>query len=67
MIEDTIKTQVNSKTFLQELDQEATQLKGKVTLGVSGVSFSRSDLSSVLGPKIQKRDSRRVQIVDKRT
>ncbi|MBI5614642.1 hypothetical protein HY947_07005 [Candidatus Gottesmanbacteria bacterium] len=54
MIDDTVKTQVSAKSFLQELDQEATQLKGKVTLTVSGVSFSRPDLSSLLHDTLDK-------------
>lgn len=54
LIDDTVKIEVSTKTFLQELDQEATQLKGKVTLTVHGVSFSRADLSSILGSKVEQ-------------
>ncbi len=48
MIDQTIKTAVTSKTFTEELDQEATQLHGKVTITISGISYSEQDIKSIL-------------------
>jgi hypothetical protein len=54
LIEDTILTTVTQKTFAQELDQEATQLSGKVTVTVSGVSYSDDDVKTLLKAFIAK-------------
>jgi len=50
LIDQTIKTTVTSKTFREELDQEATELHGKITLTISGISYNESDAKSVLLP-----------------
>ena len=50
LIDQTIKTTVTSKTFREELDQEATELHGKVTLTISGISYNEKDIKSVLVP-----------------
>lgn len=50
LIDQTIKTTVTSKTFREELDQEATELHGKITLTISGISYNESDVKSVLLP-----------------
>ena len=50
LIDSTIKTTVTSKTFREELDQEATELHGKVTITISGVSYNEQDIKSVLVP-----------------
>lgn len=50
LIDATIKTTVTSKTFREELDQETTELHGKVTLTISGVSYNEKDAKSVLIP-----------------
>jgi hypothetical protein len=54
LIEDTIKTTVTEKSFAQELDQEATQLSGKVTVTVSGISYSDDDVKTLLKAFIAK-------------
>ncbi|MDO8451761.1 MAG: hypothetical protein Q7S76_02725 [bacterium] len=48
LIDETIKTAVTKKTFVQELDQEATDLTGAITLSVSGVSYAEADVAGVL-------------------
>jgi len=50
LIDSTIKTTVTSKTFQEELDQEATELHGKVTITISGVSYNEQDIKFVLVP-----------------
>jgi hypothetical protein len=48
LIEDTITTAVTQKSFTQELDQQASQLSGKVTVTVSGISYSDDDIKTLL-------------------
>lgn len=48
LIDSTIKTTVTEKVFSQELDQEATQLDGKLTLSVSGIAYNQSDIRMLL-------------------
>lgn len=48
LIDETIKTTVTEKTFQQELDQEATQLSGKLTITVSGTSYNEDDVKTLL-------------------
>lgn len=48
LIDSTIKTEVAEKVFNAELNQEAKELHGKVTIKVSGISVSDSDIQSVL-------------------
>lgn len=48
LLDQTIKTAVTSKTFTEELDQEAKDLHGKVTLTISGISYNEQDIKSVL-------------------
>lgn len=54
LIGDTIQTAVTQKSFSQELDQEATQLSGKVTVNVSGISYSDDDVKTLLKAFIAK-------------
>lgn len=51
MIEETIKTTVTEKVFDQEIDQEANQLHGKITVTVSGVTYSQNDIHAFLVSK----------------
>lgn len=46
LIDSTIKTSVSEKVFREELDQEAKELHGKVTVAVSGISYSEQDILS---------------------
>lgn len=48
LIDATIKTAVSEKVFSAELNQEAKELQGKVTVTVSGVSIADSDIKAVL-------------------
>jgi hypothetical protein len=55
LIDQTIKTQVSDKTFTEELDQEAKELHGKVTITVSGISVSDEDIKSILLPLVSSK------------
>ncbi len=48
LIDSTIKTTVTEKVFNKELDEEATELQGKLTLSVSGIAYSDSDIHALL-------------------
>lgn len=48
LIDATVKTSVTEKTFTEELDQEATQLHGKLTIAITGISYSEEDITSML-------------------
>ncbi len=54
LISETIKTAVVDKSFAQELDQEAKQLTGKLTISVSGVAYRQDDIVTLLEPVVQK-------------
>lgn len=54
LIDATIKTAVTEKVFAQELDQEATQLSGKLTITVSGISYNEDDIKTLLTAFIAK-------------
>lgn len=47
-IDATMKTSVVDKTFVEELDQESKELHGKLTLTVSGISYSEADVVTVM-------------------
>lgn len=47
LVDATIKTSVTEKVFQQELDQEATQLSGKVTISVNGISYNEGDILEI--------------------
>lgn len=47
LIEQTIKTTVTSKTFTEELDQEAKELHGKATITVTGTSYKEEDIKTL--------------------
>ncbi len=48
MIDETIKTAVKEKKFTQEIDQEAKDLHGSLTVSVSAITYDESDIKSVL-------------------
>jgi hypothetical protein len=48
LVDSTIKTTVTEKVFVQEIDQEAKQLQGKLTLTVSGIAYSEVDVQALL-------------------
>ncbi len=47
LIDATIETVVNEKVFNQELDQESNQLQGKLTITVSGITYSEQDIKTM--------------------
>lgn len=51
LIEGTTKTSVTQKTFDQEIDQEANQLHGKLTVTVSGIAYSQQEIRSLFEKK----------------
>ncbi len=48
LIDETIKTTVTEKTFQQELDQESTQLSGKLTITVAGTTYREDDVKTIM-------------------
>lgn len=48
LVEGTIKTKVTEKAFDKEIDEEAAQLQGKLTITVSGVTVRFNDIHSLL-------------------
>jgi len=55
LIDSTIKTEVSEKIFDSELDQEAKELHGKVTIKVSGISVSDTDIQAVLSSLVEQK------------
>lgn len=53
LLDPTLKTTVTEKVFAQELDQEAKELSGKITVTVSGVSYGENDLAVVFEDSIR--------------
>ncbi|EKD87331.1 MAG: hypothetical protein ACD_36C00135G0001 [uncultured bacterium] len=52
LIDATLKTSVTEKTFTQELDQEAKELAGKITITVSGISYSETDVVALFTDRV---------------
>lgn len=48
LIAETVKTSVDDKTFTEEIDQEASQLHGKLTVSVTGLSYNEEDISTLM-------------------
>ncbi len=53
LIDATVKTDVSEKVFDAELDQEAKELHGKVTVKVSGISISDGDIKAALSKLVE--------------
>ncbi|MBI3343000.1 baseplate J/gp47 family protein [Candidatus Gottesmanbacteria bacterium] len=49
LIDETVKTTVTQKKFDAELDQEAKELHGTITVTISGISYSDEDIASLFG------------------
>lgn len=47
LIDETVKTTVTQKKFDAELDQEAKELHGSITISISGISYSDEDIASL--------------------
>ncbi len=48
IIDATIKTTVTEKVFNQEIDEEAKQLQGKLTVTISGIAYTEADVRALL-------------------
>lgn len=48
LIDSTIKISVTEKKFTEELDQQAKDLHGKITITVSGMSYQERDIAAIL-------------------
>jgi hypothetical protein len=44
LIEQTVKTEIISKSFSKEIDEESESVSGKITLRISGLSYTDSDI-----------------------
>ncbi len=53
LIDATVKTEVADKVFDAELDQEVKELHGKVTVKVTGISISDSDIKAALSALVE--------------
>lgn len=51
LIDDTIKTSITAKEFDQELDQQISELHGKVTVSIEGISYSDKDIATLFEEK----------------
>ena len=67
LIDETVQTEVTAKQFTQELDQEATQLQGSITLTVSGVSYSRDDAVQLFSAGLASKLPQGYSLVPNRT
>jgi hypothetical protein len=73
LIDDTIQTKNIERDFVQELDQESTELQGSLTVEVTGVSYNEDDVFALLRDTLTKRlpegfalveENRKLQIED---
>lgn len=55
LIEETVKTAVTAKEFTEELDQEAKELHGKLSLTISGMSYSKRDAVAMFSDLLKKK------------
>lgn len=55
LIEETVKTGVTAKEFTEELDQEAKELHGKLSLTISGMSYSKRDAVAMFSDLLKKK------------
>lgn len=67
LIDATIKTEVSEKVFDAELDEEASQLHGKVTVKVTGISIADSDINAALAPLVEDKIPAGYQIAPEQT
>jgi len=54
MIEQTIKTAVKEKQYVEEIDQEAKDLHGSLTVSVSAYTYNEDDVQTLLSGFVQK-------------
>jgi hypothetical protein len=55
LIDSTIKTTVTEKKFTEELDQQAKELHGSVTVTIAGMSYSQHDIAALLQDSINEK------------
>lgn len=55
LIEETIDSEVTEKVFDAEVNEEAKEVHGKISITVSGISVSNADLSALLTPVAEKK------------
>lgn len=67
LIEETVKTNVTAKEFMEELDQEAKELHGKLSLTISGVAYSKRDAIALFSDLFKKKIPSGYAIVSERT
>lgn len=67
LIDATLKTEVSEKVFDQELDQEARELHGKVTLTISGLSYSEEDIKRLMADFVAQQVPSNYSLSDGRT
>lgn len=67
LIDQTIKTAVTDKTFDQEVDQQAKELHGKVTITVSGLSVSDEDIKAILTSLVSEKVPSGYELVPNKT
>jgi len=48
LLDNTVKTTVTEKKFNQEINEEAKELKGSITIAVTGYTYSEDDLFTLL-------------------
>ena len=48
LLEDTVTSAVTSKNFSQEIDQQASQLQGDLTVTVAGLSYNEDDVLTLM-------------------
>lgn len=48
LIDGTVKTSLVDKSFVEELDQQASNLHGKITITITGISYSKKDLAGLM-------------------
>lgn len=48
MVDSTVKTSVKEKKFIEEIDQEAKELHGSLTVAVTATTFNEEDVKSFL-------------------
>jgi len=54
MIDQTVKTVVKEKLFIEEIDQEAKDLHGTLTVSVSAFTYNEEDVKSLLSRVLEK-------------
>lgn len=67
LIDETVTTEVAEKQFTEELDQETTELHGKLTITISGISYSKNDAAKLFEERVSGQLAQGYQLVANRT